>query len=649
MTKEKKKIEKQKKSKGVKFGLKQKLLVYFLLVALVPLIGITIFTSISLNTSYESDRLIQLEATAMNKDGQITSWFAERKGDVDFMTETEIQENAAIAGNYSNPGKLVAQGNIESTMDAMIKAYGCYNEMYVLNKSGIVVAQSSKEGWLLGHDVDDDQSTGDYFTECDDNSLNEEFTYLSIFRWSSSGDYVQITVSSVIHNDSVYVGVLVFYIDFLALTTMMQETMGLGESGETYLLSSTGLWISESKFDYYTTETGTVDTIEDTVLNVETKVTTDGVVECLAAADTEISINKPTNLDYRGIPVMGSYHYLLINDAGTPWILVAEMDVEEALMVPTTLMTTSIWIMVVIAGVVAAIAYIIARRIANPIVMLSGGAAKIADGDLSSAGKEFNSKKSDEIGELTRSFSVMYGNLKQIIADSQKASLGVSNMAAELSASSSEVNAASEEISASSQEVAQSTSEQVQSLVEINRMAVEISTLSDDVMLSTKDINKIMDIVTNISGQTNLLALNASIEAGRAGEAGRGFAVVADEVRKLAEESQRAVGDTGEKIESITNKIQNTVNLIAKITHDIENTTTASEENSKSIEGISASSEEQTASMEEISGTAHSLGDLAESLKDSLDKFRLTIDEEEKSEQKINEEEIQKLSEIKIK
>ena len=41
------------------------------------------------------------------------------------------------------------------------------------------------------------------------------------------------------------------------------------------------------------------------------------------------------------------------------------------------------------------------------------------------------------------------------------------------------------------------------------------------------------------------------------------------------------------------------------------------------MEGISASSEQQTASMEEVTSTANKLGSLAETLKESLDKFRI--------------------------
>lgn len=167
-------------------------------------------------------------------------------------------------------------------------------------------------------------------------------------------------------------------------------------------------------------------------------------------------------------------------------------------------------------------------------------------------------------------------NLERVLQSASEASVNVANMATELAASASEVNASAEEIASATQEMSRD---------------------SQSVVVSSKEIKRIMSIITNISEQTNLLALNASIEAGRAGEQGRGFAVVADEVRKLAEESRTAVTNSSREIEEIISKIHAT---------------------SSAMEGISASSEQQTASMEEITATANKLGNLAEELKNSL-------------------------------
>jgi methyl-accepting chemotaxis protein len=219
-----------------------------------------------------------------------------------------------------------------------------------------------------------------------------------------------------------------------------------------------------------------------------------------------------------------------------------------------------------------------------------------------------------------RSIVGVTNNMESVLKAGTDASVNVSNMATELAASASEVNAASEEIASTTQEVSLNTQGQVDALVEISKMSSNINDLSHEIMKSTTDINRIMELITSISDQTNLLALNASIEAGRAGEHGRGFAVVADEVRKLAEESKGAVDETATEVKVITDRIKSTVELIGAITQDIEATTASGEENSRALEGISASSEQQTASMEEITSTANKLGNLAQELQEELAK-----------------------------
>src|SRR4030081_436332 len=78
------------------------------------------------------------------------------------------------------------------------------------------------------------------------------------------------------------------------------------------------------------------------------------------------------------------------------------------------------------------------------------------------------------------------------------------------------------------------------------------------------EIERILELINDISDQTNLLALNAAIEAARAGDAGRGFAVVADEVRRLAERSKGAAGQIAKLVEGAQAQSSETVMALEK-------------------------------------------------------------------------------------
>ncbi len=121
---------------------------------------------------------------------------------------------------------------------------------------------------------------------------------------------------------------------------------------------------------------------------------------------------------------------------------------------------------------------------------------------------------------------------------------------------------------------------------------------------AAREINQVIEVITDISEQTNLLALNATIEAARAGEAGKGFAVVAGEIKNLANQTTEATGQIKEKIEGIQHSASATISQIETITAVINTI-------NDSVVTITTSVENQTAATEEIaanvSQAAHGL------------------------------------------
>lgn len=217
----------------------------------------------------------------------------------------------------------------------------------------------------------------------------------------------------------------------------------------------------------------------------------------------------------------------------------------------------------------------------------------------------------------------------------------------------------------------------VDGLVEKSRESSTAATEIQQVIENTRDksekIFTASEMIKGIADQTNLLALNAEIEAARAGEAGRGFSVVAGEVRKLAEESEGFSREIGKHIGELRTEVQNAVNTMnlmmekskeqetsvdltkekffgiaeamelskesVKVLNQsgrqllekkeeilglIEELEKLSEENAANTQEVSASVEEQTASMDQIAEATYSLSQLAEEMKQQLDKVKMS-------------------------
>jgi len=177
-----------------------------------------------------------------------------------------------------------------------------------------------------------------------------------------------------------------------------------------------------------------------------------------------------------------------------------------------------------------------------------------------------------------------------------------------------------------------------------------------------KEVNKIVEVITDIASQTQLLSLNASIEAARAGEHGKGFAVVANEVSKLSEESKisadeitklintissvtediiKVTEEMGSELtnqqfntEDITNSLQNIIEIIIKSSSEIENLNISANgiinDKDKLIDRVvnaSSIAEEISASSEEITASASQMDVYANEVVNAAQNLTLIVDE----------------------
>ena len=209
-------------------------------------------------------------------------------------------------------------------------------------------------------------------------------------------------------------------------------------------------------------------------------------------------------------------------------------------------------------------------------------------------------QRSEDISHTVEEMSSGAQNSAKAIQEASESMEDVRVMASQVekyAKKSDELSAGMVETLNESREVIDSLVGGVQHLAEENATSLEAAHRLES---NTKKVEEIISLVGDIAEQTNLLALNASIEAARAGEHGRGFAVVAEEVRKLADESANAVQGISDLLKNIQNEVKGVVNQVTEQVKQADAEAKKGTKANDSITEISDSVSEVAASVREI-------------------------------------------------
>ncbi|MDD2271307.1 MAG: methyl-accepting chemotaxis protein [Desulfuromonadaceae bacterium] len=283
-----------------------------------------------------------------------------------------------------------------------------------------------------------------------------------------------------------------------------------------------------------------------------------------------------------------------------------------------------------LALVVFAFAWLVARRIKQALDKAIRASDQIASGDLT---VKIEIESEDETGHLLASLKEMNEGLAKIVGEVRNGADSIATATEQIAAGNADLSqrteeqaSALEETASSMEELTSTVKQNADNAQQANQLAISASGVAvkggdvinrvvrtmESITDSSKKIADIIGVIDGIAFQTNILALNAAVEAARAGEQGRGFAVVAAEVRSLAQRSAAAAKEIKTLIEDSVGKVQDGSRLVEEAGQTTQEIVTSIKRVTDIMAEISAASLEQSSGIEQVNTAITQMDDVTQ-------------------------------------
>jgi anti-anti-sigma regulatory factor/HAMP domain-containing protein len=360
------------------------LIIAFVLLALVPMVLVAVVTNTLSRRQAQAQIFRQLESIADLKHDQITGWLSDSTTALNLFISGPVREQllAVAASTEADPGQQ-ARINIFLSQATVLPGTSAgatvrFRSLFLYTPDGRVVAASDPA--QVGRVV----ARQPYFRP----SLANEYVQPPYYAIGSN-ELVMVITHRLTDTQGQTLAVLGAQLDLSILGQVMLTRSGLGESGETYLVSRESQYLlTPSRFEGYP---------------LTRAYHSEGIDRALRGEN-----GSGSYLNYRNPPaaVMGVYRWVPELQAA----LVAETGESEALAAAEQAQQISIGLMLAASLVALLVGLLVATRLARPITALTRVAERITSGDLN---QRADVGQRNEIGVLAAGFNTMTAQLQQ--------------------------------------------------------------------------------------------------------------------------------------------------------------------------------------------------------------------------------------------
>jgi len=359
--------------------IRSRLLIAFLVLALVPLIAASAIAYLVGASIIRDQVLRQLGSTVAIQESRVKDIAAqnsERLAQVADGSMLRVHLQSYLPNH--DPASLE---NINTNLADALTASPSFKAITVMSTDGTVITSTDKA--LVGTN----QSASVFF------KAGMKGNNVELFYTGKDGKLMHYLTGPLVLNGQ-QLGVVTVVATADNLMALMKDYSGLGKTGETVLGEKTpsggAVFLGPPRFG------------KQTPLSTVVKTAKSSTPIEVALNGREVLLKDA--VDYRGHHVLAATRFV----EGTGLGLVVKIDISEAYASVNQLRNILLLIIIVAAGLVIATALVLARSVTQPIVSLTGVAEAVSSGDLT---RRADIDRKDEVGTLATSFNKMTDDL----------------------------------------------------------------------------------------------------------------------------------------------------------------------------------------------------------------------------------------------